>query len=597
MASPLTCLTLWITLTLHLTTEPTFSKVLSFMSSIELPPDKTKGHLTLLRPSRSLTPKEFNALTFEERLRIIRNASGRQKYDLVIEAADARELVRRLPSQEVYLLIKELGVEDCLDLLTMATTEQLTTFFDLDFWQGQELMTKPALEWLMMLLETGEENTLRIADELDFELLTVMMQKFVTITRGIESLTDEDALAEGRLERIYDMDFLDSESAKVVGYFLDILFRHDRDFYIQLLESVRNQIPTEIENLAFSSRSARLQDRGFPDPFEALEVFGYLPPASFAAQAPRKVPFRPGEEDADAPGFFLAVPAGDLLGEVLAHGLEPDTCWELTYLLNKVMIADRADVGEMEQVAGEMNEVYRYLNIALEYLSGGRFEEAVRSFDHYYLEYLFRLGVSLTLDLQRRAEKIRRNPAFVFLDGPFRALVDALGRRRPRFYEGIGASNRAGERPFATLGEVRQAEQWLARVETQLQLFDGALGFALPDPNAMDLGGCVPDQARDLALSDLFLTALGNRVLGREFRPTPIPAAELLSLWQALGAGGRVKDALREETIAWSESLVPGSGDFAGYCLDLLQEGFCALDAAELDPRFIGGLIVRVEKT
>ena len=563
------------------------------MSPIELPPDKTKGHLTLLRPSRSITSKEFNALTFEERLRIVRNASGRQKYDLIIEAGDAYELVSRLPSQEVYLLIKELGAEDCLDLIAMATTEQLTTFFDLDLWDGEDLLVKPTLDWLMMLLETGEDNVLQTADELDFELLTVIMQKFVTITRGIESLTDEDALAEGRLERIYDMDFRDSESAKVVGYFLDILFRRDREFYIQLMESVRSEIPTEIENAAFLRRSSRLQDRGFPDPFEALGVFSYLAPANFAAQAPQKVPCPPGEENTDAPGFFLAVPAGDLLGEVLSRGLEPDTCWELTYLLNKVMIADRADVGEVEQVAEAMQEVYRYLNLALEYLGDGQFEEAVRSFDHYFLEHLFRLGLSLTLDLQRRAQKIRSHRIYPFLDGPFRALLEALGRRRPRFYQGLEGGDRAGERPFATLNDLRQAEQSLARVEAQVPLFDGPLGFGLPDPETFDLGGCVPDQVQDLALSDLFLTALGTRILGRGFAPEPIPAADLVPLWQRVGEGGRVHAALRDETRNWCESLVAGAGEFADYCLDLLEEGFCALDGADLDPRFIGGLIVR----
>ncbi|HDR46443.1 MAG TPA: hypothetical protein ENN94_01940, partial [Geoalkalibacter subterraneus] len=370
------------------------------MPRIDLPQDKKKGHLTLLREARTLRAGEYNALTVEERLRIVRNAVGRQKYDLIIEAVDSTELVQRLPSQEIYLLLKELGAEDCTELLTMASTEQMMIFFDLDFWRDEEFLPDSALQWLAMLLETGEGNVLRTAHELDFDLLTVLLQKFITITRGLESLTDEDALAEGRLERLYDMDFRDSESAKIVGMFLDILYRHDRDFYIGLMESVRNEIPAEIEEVAQENRRGRLLDRGFPDPFEAMNVFSPLDAGFFERRSENKIPFQAGEYGVEAPGFFLVEPAGDLLGEILSRGIEPETCWEMAYLLNKVMMAERADVGDLEQIAEKAREVYGYLNIALEYLGRGDFEEAMQRFNHAYLEHLLRLGLGLVMALR-----------------------------------------------------------------------------------------------------------------------------------------------------------------------------------------------------
>ncbi|MDO3376927.1 DUF6178 family protein [Geoalkalibacter halelectricus] len=548
-----------------------------------------------LRPRPTSATAEFNALTVEERLRLVRNVSGKQKYQLLLNARDCEELVRRLPSQEVYLLIKELGVEDCVELLAMATTEQMTTFFDLDLWQGEELMPQPTLEWLAMLLETGERKVVETAREMDFELLTLMLRKFIVITRGLESLVDEDALADGRSERIYEMDFVDSESAKIIGHFLDILYRHDRDFYLLLMETVRNEADSSLEDFAYQGRSARLQDRGFPDPFEALGVFAYLAPASFSMEARAKIPFRAAEEGAEAPGFVLAVPPANLLGEILARGLEPDACWELTYLLNKVMIAERVDVGDLAQVQQAMQQVYRYLNIALEHLAGKDLDQAIRYFDNAYLEYLFRLGLSLTLDLKKRAEALRGAPPAFYLDGPFRALLEALCRKRPMLYEGALDVHRAGERPFAAVEEVHLCARWLERIETQVRLFDGRLGFVLPDPSTWDLSGCVPENPEDVGLSDLFLTTLANRLLGGEAAPCALGRDDLARLWSLVTEEGRIKPRVREESRAWAEGLAPGAGEFADYCLDLWEEGLCSLEPRDLDPRFVGGLILRLD--
>ncbi len=564
------------------------------MPRIDLPEEKTSGHLTLLRESRALTSREYNVLTFEERLAIVRRASGRQKYDLLIEAHDAHEMVPRLAAQEIYLLVRELGAEDCVDLLAMVSTEQLTTFFDLDFWEDAILQTKPALEWLVLLLETGEQNVMQTVWEMDFELLVVMLQKFVSIRRGLESLTDEDALAEGGLERIYDVEYPDSESAKIVAYFLDIIFRHDRDFYLHMMEAVRWEQTVELEEAAYQSRNGRLQDRGFPDPFTALKLFAYLDPSTYDPAREKKIPAEPAEADTDAPGFFLVARSHDLLAEILGSGLEADECWELAYLLNKMMIADRADVGDAAQVEAKMEEVYRYLNIGLEYFCGADTEKAFQTFRSAYFQNLFRIGLSLTLELQKRARQITRSAIGAFLDGPYRAFVDALNQRRPRLFEGVEQSDRGGARPFANRHDLQLAEEWLAQLDVQRRLFSEHFGFRLSSPEDIDLTGCTPESGEDLTLSEIFLTALANRIMGREFMPAPFPASELTELHRRVAQEGEMHPDLRRDTIGWLEELEPGGSHFAEHCLAIWDQEFCALQPADLDPRYVGGMILRI---
>lgn len=567
------------------------------MTRIDLPPKKTVGHLTLLRDPRTITPAEFNALSVEERLEIVRRAPDRKKYDLLIEAAKPAELLHRMPAQEAYLLVKEVGHDDAVELVAMASVEQLTTFVDLDSWEGDCLDGKSAYTWLEMLLEAGEAKVLETFRELDFELLVLMLQKQLRVLRTPGEIEDKDAREEAAQHwGGYEIEYPDSEQRKVLESLLGILLSNEEGIYRQLLDAVRWEPQALLEENVYHVRSGRLEDRGFPDPFEALAVYAWLDPEGFETPAKGKLPLESGEAGVSTFGLTLtgASPQG-LLAEVLAGGLSQESSWELTFLLNKVMVAERIDVGDREQVEAISAEVYGLLNLALEHLSGGDVEKAAQFFADTYLEHLFRLGYSLTLQLQRRAKALCQSGVGPYLDGPFRALTESLGRRKPRYFTGLERTDRGGEKHFAELRELTLAAEWLERLEVQRRLFEERFPFTLPAPEVLDpqLEGCLPESAEDLTLSDFFLTALANRVLGRDFIPLPVPAAELPELHRKVVAEGRIAEALRAETAQWLDALEPGGAAFGDYCLELWQEEFGAVKAEELDPRYIGGLIVR----
>lgn len=566
------------------------------MNEFDLPRERKVGHLTVLRTPRTLTSREFNLLPFEDRLAVVREATGRQKYQLLIDAQDAQRLVRRLPAQEVYLLIKELGLSDVGDLLPLVDTEQLTAFLDLDSWRNDLFDGANALEWLIVSAEGGEERVIEILQEIDFELLTLILQKLVTVVRGPEDHFDDDARMEAsQRDGGYELAYRDSESAKQVGALLEFVHRRDPEFFSRLLTAVRWESETMLEEENYHLRNLRLQELGFPDPAEAMAIYAWLDPSRFAPAEWRRsgLAVLP---DGEAPAFIpSAGSARYLLADVLAGGVDQETAWELTYLLNRTMSADRVDVGNFERVQEATGDVYRTLNLALEHLCGNDVDTAARMFGEHYLQPLFRLGFSLTLALQRRARKLKASAIAPFLDGPFRALVEALDAKKPRLYEGVENLTRGGSRPFATLRDLRLAEEWLDRLEVQQRLFEQRLPFALPAPADLDLSGCAPDQVEDLVLSDFLLTALANRLLGRPFVPTPLPASELPTLHEKICRQGKVAGDLRRETTHWLDTLEPGAGAFADYCLDLWEEDFCTLEPARIDPRFLSGMIVRVD--
>lgn len=535
------------------------------------------------------TPAVYNALPFAERLDLVRYAQGREKYDLLLAAADIAELVAQLPPQELHLLVRELGAEDVPELLALATTEQFTTFLDLDSWQGDRLQASEVLRWLALLLETGEEKVFQTAFELDPALLTLLLRKLVRIVGGPEDAHDDDIRAEAaRRDGGYEFEYLDPKSARLVATFLDILSRHDQEFFFSLIEGVRWELEAELEELVYAERLGRLLDQGFPDPQQARAIYAWLDPAGVVAPNERKRPFALDDFGRLAPGFPLAaVPSGNLLATLLAKGGE-SAAWELAALVNKLLIADGVDVGKPEAVRACAAAAARTLNLALEELCDGDPQRAEQLFASCYLEHLFRAGFSLTLRLQRRARSLRREPFYPWLDGPWRAALEALAQDRPRLHSGEGR----GERPFASRTDLQAAEAQLAESEALCGLFAGKLPFALPAREGWDLSGCHPATALELTLSDLLLTALGNRLLGRAFAPEPIPAAELAALQQKVTRAGKVDAALRQELRAQLDGLVAGCGPFADWCCDLWEEEFCG--ARDLDPRYLGGLIVRL---
>lgn len=567
------------------------------MSKIEQPGDKKKGHLTLLRPSRTLTPKEYNALSFQERLGMVRMAEGRAKYKLIIEAADGAELTQSLPAQDLYVLIKEMGMEDVSELIAWATTEQVTTFIDLDSWNKDQIDGKTAMKWLVLAMDEKEEGVMQRLREIDFPLLVLMFQQFLTVVHGPELLLDEDAMFERDAgEKIYRVNFHDPESAKLIDGILDCLNRWDQAFYMQLLEGTRSEMPTQLEEIAYQERIVRLKDDGFPDPAEAMEIYARInlqgfDPAAYDRSA------RSRSADEVSPGFVLtAGRARNLLAQVLAAGVSDDSAWELTFLLNKAMVADRVESWEPSQVRAELEMVYGYLNLALEELCGDDVAAAVALFDRTYLLALFRFGFNLTISLQRRAKELRDSGIGPYLDGPYAALVAALSAGKPRYFAGLEEGGRSADtRLFTNQREVRQSDQWLSEIEVQRRLFENRFGFDLPKPENLDLSGCQPADPELVTLSDFFLTALANRLCGRSFLPLPILRQELGSLHALITENGRLDENLRRETLGWLAELEPQAEAFGAFCLEIWDEEFCPLDPALLDPRYIGGLLMRLE--
>lgn len=546
-------------------------------------------------PPQKITSSQFAALSRNEQLDVLRRAGSRQKVRLLIDAADGEELLALLPPQDLYLLARELGPDQIPELLGMASAEQWTALFDFDCWDDDRFDAGVVRTWLATLLDGEEHRVAEILLGLNFELLVLILYREVQVISGPEDIADETERGEVlRRDGGYILEYRDDEGAKLFGALLDVLFRHHADFFRYLLEAIRSEGESLLEESVYQQRGERLVDQGFPAPDEAQVVYAWLDPESFAVGAERKVPLG-GSESGAVPGAVLQLAhPGGLLAAVLERGVDAATSWELACLINKVLMADRVDLGEFDQVREAVDRTFAILNLALEYLAGSDAEAAGRCLRETYAEQLFRLGFSLTLRLQRRAQAVRKSLVGPYLDRRFRGVIEPLLQRRPQFPEAVVRPERGGVQPFGSLREVRLVEEWLERLEGQRRLFEEQVPFPLPAPEGWELAGCHPDNGSGLTLSTIFLTALANRLLDRPFAPEPLAAGELRELHAQVSRGGRLDPELRSRTLAWLETLDAGAVWFGEFCLGLWEEEFCAVKAESLDPRYVGGLIVRL---
>ncbi|MBW2119384.1 MAG: hypothetical protein JRH09_15880, partial [Deltaproteobacteria bacterium] len=77
--------------------------------------------------------------------------SGEMALDRILREDNPRELIRGLPHEDFFWLVKKVGDNDCLTLLELASQDQWQYLLDLEMWRKDRLNPDKALQWLERL--------------------------------------------------------------------------------------------------------------------------------------------------------------------------------------------------------------------------------------------------------------------------------------------------------------------------------------------------------------------------------------------------------------------------------------------------------------
>jgi len=281
---------------------------------------------------------------------------------------------------------------------------------------------------------------------------------------------------------------------------------------------------------------------------------------------------------------------------------------EMALVSNQVLVARSVDFGDLDAVRVAVEMTHDYINLALEHLSGGDLASAIEHLRDTHVQLLFRLGVSLTIDLRTRAEAVvarfgfssGRTSEITYLDTPYREALGGFLQRQPRFFDGLERAGEIALRDFRSMRDIHLGYAMLDHLGAIPDLFKALLGL---DITSIKFRAQIA--GHEIRLSQMILTALTRHALDDRLMLEPIEPRRLRELHTAIMSKGGRPARLSASFRRGVESVLgrrldhevrERTADFINSCLNMLEEELSELDSSRpIDPRFIRSVLIRRE--
>ncbi|MHC1727719.1 MAG: DUF6178 family protein [Syntrophobacteraceae bacterium] len=507
---------------------------------------------------------------------------ARRRLEMIMERPDAESVVAALDANDFFHSVVEIGPDDSLPMLALASTEQINHLFDIEWWRKDDLQPSKALSWLDRLSRASDHKLLKWLYKVDYELLVSLFKQWITLDMAPEDIDMTEAreqLPSRTLDQLYFWDVKYPQYDDLINHLLTLIFETNYGYFKELLNSVVYLPALEAEEMAYHFHRARLADHAIPDFYEALEIYRAIAPNQFTVKELSGVK----EEDA-LPAFALAlVPEGDLLGRVLQQIKDPEMVetlqLELASLSNKVVVADQLSPDTAEDLRLGVEKALAYVNLGLELRSGGVLENAAKIIEQTFLEHLFRLSQAEVAAIRGRLQPVTKSgwlgqcPSGIkCLDLEwFDAAEGILGKtpKLPRQTTGEGMSGERAELDFfRTPGDLARGNRIVDVIISAGSLYESLQTDPLGLERKLWPDGQVSDRG-DITLGVMVLTAAAQFLAGGEWAAAPL----LVKDWPHLFPLLRPPE-MERAVMDWVHGIIPDPelGSFGAYLSPILED-------------------------
>jgi len=479
----------------------------------------------------------LNSLSVVDQARCVLQMRGKQQQDLILLSSQAPAVVRALPVEEVYQMVKEIGEENALPVLSIISTSQLQYIFDVEWWEGHKFLPKSAMAWLDLMDQANDQQILAWFGTEDFDQKVMVLQSLIKVFINEDSPEDHEGvegLLHFSLDGVHEIFLKVPEAEPILKKLFKVLFSEYQKLYFALMEGVISYMVTPTVETSYRWLLSRNEEKGIPSFEEAQGVYSLLDPEDLKLGIPSLNDFSGGKSSqALAPSYLLAdVDPATFLGQCLAMLKNPgrfDTlCWEIVYLANKVMVADRRHLANLEHRRETMGKVLGYINIGLELGASGDIAKGEKILSQTYMQSMFQAGYSAVMRLKWEAEAIiRENGLFVENVVPFgqRDHLAALVARFPQI--GVvsleeDAETNVSWRNLQALQDMVILENFLFQVKFYVRFAKQCLDLSERAIASLGAQAAHPENAEDIDLTVLLLTAFAQYVLFKKVSCEPL---------------------------------------------------------------------------
>ena len=546
--------------------------------------------------------------------------------DAILNTRQPAALVHSIPETDLFFLVQDIGPDDSLPLLALASNAQWDFMLDMATWKGDRIEIHSLTRWLNLRFLADPDRFLRWFQNEETEFIEWYLYRniqirvlepdeepadipdaFMTIDNMVYFRFLPESVDMESSEDETDASDTDEERYTFITRFLEKLYSEDPIYYQNVMLETRTILPTETEEEAWRIRNIRMAEKGFLPFDEAIGVYQPLKPDAIPKRIISKK--RSGEPYLPVPAYASGMLDADNLFARSLKTLEqdrmlPEIQTELASLINQLVVADQKQIASKADIEEVVKKAVGYLSIGLERLSAKpldvvRSASLIRS---RLLSGIFRVGYGAALELKWQAQGWVKQSWFMAKKLPLgfwgEAWLGVLGGlliKKPLFFDNYQTG--VLYREFRSLEDI-QATQILMN---QIIRFDQILG-AMTDDLTLFLQS-VPSR-QSLSYKNLILTRWAQCHIGLSPESVPIPMDSFILFFRELfgksgktdsGKSRKIRKAMKSSFLRWlsektgwtSSELTERSGPEMERLFAEMEADLGAVSEADLNSRYI----------
>ncbi|MBT9438654.1 MAG: hypothetical protein GAS50_05635 [Desulfobacterales bacterium] len=491
--------------------------------------------------------------------------------DRILDSPQPAAIVHSFPEEDFYFLINDIGIEDSLQLLSLASDKQWEYILDIEVWEKDRISIHNVTKWLDLFIKADSQRFVRWFLNKKTEFVEFYLFKNIEVKIREH---DQDPSIFGddffTLDDVFYIRFVDlplgAESAgnfiknrnEFLSKFIDRLSGHDHNIYQNVLIEAFSIIPSEYEEEAFRLRNVRLAEKGFLPFDEAIGIYQPLKPENLSGQSAKFIAeSSEGRSYIPVPHYSTGMLKQDNLLTDSLKKIEKDDVLqqiqaELAGLANQIIVADQRVIKNKEELNYIVKKTCGYISIGLKRLTeeSGDLDEnrAVALIQRFPLSRIFRVGYGLVLELKWRAEKWRKISWFEknrlplsFWGEGWIGVLGGLLIKKPLYYDNYKTG--LLYREFYSIEDIKHTE----KVLNEIIAFDRLLSHM-----AVNLA---PPYSGSLTYKNLVLTLWARHHLGLSDVLIPLNIDEFKiffdNLWESGEKPRKTNILMKESFLKW----------------------------------------------